>query len=392
MASLFVERSGALATRGGCIALLLPVKLWQSLSGGGTRRFLDEQLCIRAVEDWSSAPCAFDAAVYPSVLIATRVRQAKTPVVVSVRTRALTVQWTDRAQGVRLFPGDAGSPFLLLPPQPRNAFDKIVSRGVPLAESALGQPVLGVKCGLNDAFLVETVDEHGNEVCIEAAGRRGAIERDVLRPLLRGESVTSWAVRRSRSSIVWTHDEPGAPRATLPAGVAQWLAPWQRQLAQRTDLHSARTWWMLFRTEGADSSLSRVVWSDFARRPRAALLARGDATVPLNTCYVVRCEDHLDALALCALLNTPLAAAWLNAVAESARGNWHRYLAWTVSLLPVPHDWIRARNILAPYCERALMGDIPTDPELFAAACHAYRVRPGDIEPLLEWSHLPSSS
>jgi hypothetical protein len=129
-----------------------------------------------------------------------------------------------------------------------------------------------------------------------------------------------------------------------------------------------------------------VVWSDFGRTPRAAILAAGDATVPLNSCYVLPCDDPADALALAALLNGPLAAAWLNAIAEPARGGWRRYLAWTVALLPLPQDWPRARTILAPLAERALAGAPPSDEALLAAACRAYRMRREDVAPLIAWA------
>jgi hypothetical protein len=142
---------------------------------------------------------------------------------------------------------------------------------------------------------------------------------------------------------------------------------------------------MLFRTEAADCSRTRVVWSDFGRVPRAAILAPGDPTVPLNSCYVVACDDPVDALALTSLLNSPVSAAWLNALAEPARGGWHRYLAWTVELLPLPRDWARARAVLAPVAERALLGEPPTDEELIAAACQAYRLRREDVAPLIAW-------
>ena len=98
----------------------------------------------------------------------------------------------------------------------------------------------------------------------------------------------------------------------------------------------------------------------------------------------------MDALALTALLNSPLAAAWLNAIAEPARGGWHRYLAWTVSMLPLPRDWSRARDILAPIAKRALLGRLPTNDELATAACRAYRLRVADVSPLVAWCHSPT--
>ena len=142
---------------------------------------------------------------------------------------------------------------------------------------------------------------------------------------------------------------------------------------------------MLFRTESADCARTRVVWSDFGRAPRAAILPAGDPTVPLNSCYVLPCSDPVDALALAALLNSALAAAFLNAIAEPARGGWHRYLAWTVELLPLPGNWARARTILAPLAERALLGQAPTQGELLAAVTSAYRLRQEQLAPLVAW-------
>ena len=385
LASLFVERSLDLASPVGCLALLLPAKLWRSLAGGGVRNLLGTQVQLRTVEDWTEAPSAFDAAVYPSIVIASRRKLADTGTGVVVRRRSLDVAW--RASSLRLISDDAASPWLLLPPDVRTAFDRIVARGIPLGESPLGRAMLGVKCGCNDAFMVDAISEQADAADVEHQGRRGLVERTVLRPLLRGDSVAAWHIPPSRSAIVWTHENSGGPLRVLPPGAARWLAPWRRQLTSRTDLRGSTAWWTLFRTEAADASRTRVVWSDFGRAPRAALLSAGDPTVPLNSCYVLPCDDAADALAFTTLLNSPLAAAFLNAIAEPARGGWRRYLAWTVSLLPLPADWSRARTILAPIAERALKGTVPTNEELLTAACRAYRLRSSDLTPLIAWCH-----
>jgi hypothetical protein len=387
LAALFAERSVSLATASGVVALLVPAKLWRSLSGGGVRALLSSATCLVQLEDWSEAPCAFDAAVYPSVVIAAKMAPSGAQLRAGVRRRTLAIEWSAPAHSVRLQLEDPASPWLLMPPDVRRAFDILAARGRPLSESALGRPMLGVKCGCNDAFTVELLSCEPTSASVTHLGRRGVVERELLRPLLRGESVTPWEARASSSTILWTHGAAGPPLERLPAHAARWLAPWRRRLAARTDLRGSRVWWSLFRTEGADPCTARVVWSDFGRTPRAAILPAGDPTVPLNSCYVLPCPDPIDALALAALLNSAVAAAWLNAVAEPARGGWHRYLAWTVSLLPIPHDWERARNELAPLAEGALLGSLPTAAELIAAACRAYRVKQAEIAPLLAWSH-----
>ncbi len=400
LAALFVERSIALAVAGGAIALLLPAKLWRSLSGGGLRRLVSTRTEIRRLEDWTDAPCAFDAAVYPSALIATRRDAATTRVpaaadshearpdgesVYAVRRRTLHVEWRATPGSTRLDAHDAASPWLVLPSEVRAAFDRLRERGHPLAAGRLGRALLGVKCGCNEAFLVNHTGGDRVLAAVECQGRRGSLERELLRPLLRGESLQAWRVPPSSRAIVWTHADTGGPLGALPPAAARWLAPWRRRLRARSDLRGTGSWWMLFRTESADCARTRVVWSDFGRTPRAAILAAGDPTVPLNSCYVLPFDDPVDALAFAALLNSPLAAAFLNAVAEPARGGWHRYLAWTVELLPIPREWARARRILAPLAERALLGQPPAEGELLAAACRAYHLAHDDIAPLVAW-------
>src|SRR6185503_13010453 len=95
-----------------------------------------------------------------------------------------------------------------------------------------------------------------------------------------------------------------------------------------------------------------------------------------------------DALALLAILNSPLAHAWLATLAEPARGGYRRYLGWTMSLLPLPRDWQRARPLLRDAAllavEHARAHQSP-DSDVLGACLDAYHLRSGDVSPLLEW-------
>jgi hypothetical protein len=264
----------------------------------------------------------------------------------------------------------------VIPPAVRAAFDRLVRAGDPLAATALGPPQLGVKCGCNEAFVLRRSDVNGNGE---------PVERSLLRPLLRGESTAPWGNGRAGEWLIWTHDENGAPLKSLPPRAARWLGRWRERLAARTDLRPGVPWWSLFRIGAASSTRARVVWADMGRAPRSLVLAEGDRSVPLNSCYVLPCSALADARAVAALLNSTVAAAWLGVLAEPARGGYRRYMAWTVSLLPLPRDWKRARELLAPLAEMAACGEPPGAGELDAAVLRAYRVRPADVAPLLAW-------
>ncbi len=338
----------------------------------------------------------------------------------AVHTRSGVRRWKLAPEALAL-DASAGSPWLLVPPETRQAFDALAAAGAPLSESVFGSPLLGVKCGCNEAFLVslDTSDPPDAEFVRVHSARPGAptrtglVERHMLRPVVRGRTVGRWTVTRQSASaqlapdpavhpigqrqsvaagpemILWTHEENGAgaaaPMVALPPGAARWLAPWRHRLAARSDTRGRGPWWALFRTDSAAAKKPRVVWADIGRMPRAAVLPAGDNTVPLNSCYAVRAPGEMDAHALCAIINSTVAASWLNVLAEPARGGFHRYLAWTVSLLPIPTDWARARAVLGPVGERAAAGEVPDSDELSANVAAAYGLSSTALAPLVSW-------
>lgn len=384
VAALFIERSVRLLTPGGCLSLLVPVKLWRSLAGGGVRRLLQSETTLERIEDLTDAASSFDAAVYPSLVVARRdgcAGRRALHAYVHHRTGS-TIHW--ETSPARLpFDDTPGAPWLMLPPAARDAFDLLRTAGDTLAQSVIGRPLLGVKCGFNDAFIVELLDEGDDLAEVRGAGnRRFTVERALLRPLLRGEALQRWQPSPSREYIIWTHDENDAPLARLPEHAARWFARWHRHLAARSDARNRARWWSLFRTDSARCDRPRVAWCDVGLEPRACVLPKGEASVALNSCYIARCRDDTDARALAALLNGPVARAWLDAMAEPARGGYHRYLGWTLSLLPMPPRWSRARNVLA----KAWTHSPPSDQSLFDASLTAYGLDGDAIEPLIAWT------
>ncbi len=381
LAALFLERSTFLLRENGALALLLPAKLWRSLSGGGARLLVRNNLEIIALEDMTEAKSGFDAAVYPSLLVArrrTRSNAAPTSVMAAaVYRRGSALQWQQNPEDLP-FDQSPASPWLLLPRDVRASFDALTAAGVPLSETQFGRPMLGVKTGCNEAFIVHVDSDNGE--------RRVDIEDEMLRPVVRGETISSWLFTPNGERILWTGNH-GEASKKLPPCAARWLAHWRSALERRTDARGAARWWSLFRTEGAACEKARVVWGDFGKVPRALVLAAGEDVVPLNTCYVVFADDHEDALALAALMNGPLVAAWLNILAEPARGGYRRYLGWTMSLLPLPRDWGEFRGNLADLGAAARSGNVPTQHDLLLAALRAFRIRKSSVEALLSWTH-----
>lgn len=379
LAALFVERSVALLRPEGVLALLLPAKLWKSLAGGGVRQLLAEKTLPLAVEDLSASAKTFDAAVYPSILAARISKERCTCADVAVEGRQGRVSWKSFAEELA-FDRSPGAPWLLMPRDVRAAFDRFRSSGPALA-SFLGAPRLGVKSGCNSAFIVRVESAaRGLASIVNADGARGTVEEVLLRPALRGEEVVPWRREPANEHVIWTHDARGAALAKLPPRAREWLGQHYSQLSLRSDAKNTGRWWSLFRTDAADASRPRVVWADFGKTLRALVLPEGDVAVPLNTCYVMHCRDTSHAHALCAILNSRTAVAWINAIAEPARGGYRRYLGWTIGLLPLPLDWDRAVSELGDEAYSSL-----SDEEREKRVLDVYGQRRSDVQPLIDW-------
>ena len=414
LAAAFIERSVDLLAPHGTLALLVPAKLWRTLAGGGIRELLTQHTDIRTLRDWSDAPALFDAATYPSLVVATRHpkssdnhQQPAPPMPptrlthVAIARHRSTVRFELPTRSLSL-DGDPTAPWILLPPAVRTAFDALRTAGPALGDAGIGRPLLGVKCGCNAAFLVTANERDDDTADISALGatppRLGVIERHLLRPALRGEAIrispaadgTAQPVKRDAADddlrIVWTHGPDGLPLRTLPPATARWMAHWRPRLELRGDARRQQPWWTLFRTEAARYDAPRLVWADIGKRLRTRILPAGDPTVPLNSCYVLRTATIEDARALEVIMRSALAAAWLDVLAEPARGGFRRYLGWTVATLPLPPDWHAARRLLTPLADAHARGTEIPDAAQHDIIAQAYGLRADALTPLLDWS------
>jgi hypothetical protein len=86
------------------------------------------------------------------------------------------------------------------------------------------------------------------------------------------------------------------------------------------------------------------------------------------------------------LLTSPVANAWLDCLAEPARGGFRRYMGWTIASVPIPADWISVRLPLAVAGRRLCAGDTVTHDEHIALIADAYGIPQQRLLPLLEWN------
>lgn len=412
LAVAFVERSMQLLAPRGTLALLVPAKLWRTLAGGGIRRALQQEMHLHALHDWSDAPAQFDAATYPSLVVATR-RASPAAADTSRFAESSPLLLKDSPVRVTIvrkpapLPGGAARPRSMVilthrgccSPRPTPGFPTAArcgsaARALPTRPPSSASSVDAMppsSCTRTNTMIT------GHRHRTDHIGPTARCHRTPpAPPALRGEAVRDPFAPKvddreepphaNDLRIIWTHGLDGAALPTLPTATQRWLAHWRPRLHARRDARHHTPWWSLFRTDSARNDAPRVVWADIGRSLRTQVLPAGDPTVPLNSCYVVRVPTDSDAFALHALLQSTVSAAWLDPLAEPARGGFRRFLGWTIASLPLPADWPAARRILAPIGERLHRGiSPPTRDTLDAAVTDTYGLTFDQIQPLIDW-------
>jgi hypothetical protein len=311
LAVAFLERGLELCAPKGIVAMLLPSKLATASYAVTARHALTSSTTLHAIADLTgSAGAAFEATVYPLALITEKSAPTK-------RHRIRTELSIHSPHSIRQSELSGGSAWILVQSRVRRLI-AAVERDHP----ALGDAVechLGVKTGLNQAFLNPPLD----------------VEPELLCWAIRGRDVTPFRYHR-RLRLLWTHDAHGRPCKELPPRARSHLEKFETALRARRDFQGGPPW-TVFRARPAKARY-RVVWSDLARRLACTALVppRDLDGIPLNSCYVASVDSGCRAEALAAWLNSTWIRALARLVAVPAAGGFARFNAQVVGHLPLP--------------------------------------------------------
>jgi hypothetical protein len=145
--------------------------------------------------------------------------------------------------------------------------EKIRNTGVPLKEYARCSPLMGLKTGLNEAFLIDAATR-------DRLVREHKSSAEVMRPLLRGRDAARWRSRDSGCFLItipssentdWPWSNAGARaeavfRSTYPAIHAH-FQPFRQALIDRQD--QGRFYWELRSCDYMDVfDKSKIMWQE----------------------------------------------------------------------------------------------------------------------------------
>ena len=200
-------------------------------------------------------------------------------------------------------------------------FERLLSQATPLGKVLKNQIYMGVKTGLNDAFV------------IGEKKRRELVHKDqrsaeLIKPWLRGKDIRRWKSNASGLYIIFAHR--GIDISEYPAIEAH-LRSYRRDLEERATAH-LHPWYELQQPQEGiyhEFADAKIVWPDIARDVRFSYDTEGSFLG--NTCYVMPTEKKW----LLPILNSELVEFLFCQLTNTLPGGFKRLFIDRISQLPI---------------------------------------------------------
>lgn len=260
MADLYVyfyELGLRLLKPGGLLCFVVTNKWMKASYGEPLRRHFTKQAWVESVVDFGHAKQIFtDADVFPSIIVARHPDKRPKPTTTrlcAIPREQLRIDDLSRQierEGVELPLSQLGTDaWQLESVEVTKLLGKIRQNGMPLAEYAGTKPLMGIKTGFNDAFLIETTTKNK----LVARDTRCA---EIIKPYVRGQDIARWspdwaglwmiAIKSSENrDWPWSNsgeDAEAVFEKTYPA-IYEHMKPLEAALRKRQD--KGRFWWEL---------------------------------------------------------------------------------------------------------------------------------------------------
>jgi hypothetical protein len=315
----FYEKALRILKPGGRLAFVVTNKWMKSGYGEPLRKLFAEQAWVESVVDFGHAKQFFkDADVFPCFSVVRKPASEARPESVRacviprelIRLSDLTTQV--RASHFLLPSADLdAAPWTLEPKQANVLLEKLQKGTKTLREYLGAAPLLGIKTGLNEAFVVDSATR-------SELTRKDPKAAEIIKPFLRGQDIKRWHAAwaglwlialKSSGDYPWPWAEAGEEAegvfaASMPSVHAH-LRSHRRALIERQD--QGRYWWELRSCAYWEVfDRPKIYYQDITWRPSFSLDL--DGRLSNNTVYLL-----------------PTADPWVLAIVNSAIGWWY---AW----------------------------------------------------------------
>ena len=350
----FVESALKFLDDGGIFGFVITSNVVRSLYAGKMRKNLLENTTVLYIADYSlSRRQLFEGAQNAPLILVFKKEKAEKEheVKVKMENRLKSLEnWRVKQEELPLVKNDWVSPWLIAPPRVISAIRKMGKAGPRLGDVFC--IYMGIKTAANDYFFVkefEPTDEPDVVLVLTEGGERARIEKELLRPLIRGKDVDAWSYK-VEDYIIWTHDDlDGKVLSELPRNAKIYFENIKNVLNRRRAVSVTRLLkrgapiWVIGDVS-AEKLKNKVAWQDIEKTIKAVYLPSEINTDALgkrklivdHTLYFVSVDDKEVAYALAALLNSTAARSYIASYVMRTGAAYCHHLGWYMGVIPIP--------------------------------------------------------
>ena len=322
----FFERAYHLLKSKGILTYISSNKYFRSAYGEKLRNLLTTKTKLLQLIDFGDAD-VFTAIAYPSIIIAQK------EIVNKNQVRTLT--W-DAAQPIPDFPQVfAANSFKIKQTELKpngwqlesstilDLLAKLRKAGSPLGEYINNKIYMGIKTGLNDAFVIDK--DTRNKLITEHSS-----SSEVIKPFLRGRDIKKWFVDSPDLFIIFA--KRGFDLEKYPA-IKTHLEKYKADLSARATIKT-HPWYELQQPQEniwREFENPKIIYPDIYEHQSFTVDKSG--FYASNTCYFISTNE----IWLCGVLNSQIIEWFYSMISNSIRGGYLRAFSDYMKQIPIPN-------------------------------------------------------
>jgi type I restriction-modification system DNA methylase subunit len=318
----FLERAISLLRAKGAMGYIVSNTFTRSSAGMNLRGLLTSQLEISTIVEFGDFTPFADASVYPLILIATKGTSGNKSI-----EFALQDEDPVNNPGTRLFQrafsldenAVSERVWVFEQSNSRELREKLIRENKNLGD-LFGQVRMGIKTGLNEAFIID--DKTRKRILTSSPAAS-----DIIKPYVAGEEMDRWVYRWDHKWLIYTYH--GIDVSKLP-GVLKHLEGFKKALMQRA---TEQKWYELQQPQEGYAKLldgHKIIYPDLSRYPKFSLDKKGSYFS--NTGYFI----STDSLYLLAVLNSKLLWFVIRGLSNAMRGGLWRFRLFSGHIEKLP--------------------------------------------------------
>jgi type I restriction-modification system DNA methylase subunit len=348
---LFVEKALQLLKPGGVLGFILPNKFMQTSYGEGLRKLLSEQMSLLKLVSFGDAQVFQNATTYTCMLFLKK--EQNETFEYGLAERWLKEQITPlqlRDQDLSFieiaYRQIGNEPWTLTNQSTTGLIGKLVSTSEQFGVIA-SRMFQGIRTSANEVYVLDVIKDEDDLPLLfsKALGKSVKIERDVLKPFLRGEDIKAYSIAKPTQYVIVPYHVIEGHATLIDAKALKKDSPlcWEYLLKNREALENREKgkmkhdrWYAYVYPKNLNQfGQPKIITPDIAPRSSFALDEKGEFSFVSGYGLILNENVLYDLKFILGLINSKVLDFYFKQISSRLQQGFYRYFSQYISQLPI---------------------------------------------------------